>query len=639
MKRLFTALAALLAVVYLAANLAAQTLPSQELDKDIAAAEKRLNELKQKKRDELQKRIQSLQAELDNMSGEGTTTPNAPPAPSPDSRAAGQPDAAITGRGHGGGEDNAGRDSAGTSLTGVSAVGASSTGRGASGAAVVSAAVQTDNKCLQASTGAIKLNRFDQAICDLAQHIVENNPVQLRPNQEMGILVPLLAGQVAKGGANASLINTAVRDFVIEAEPLRNDKQIGADSESSGTTSLAVKGGIPSVLGWATEHGAAVASRDGTTVTFRFNPVGIVEALSGQGFISSYQSTENDPLVKFFRNTSVGVTFDTTRGTDPPTLIGSKQQVSAFSFRYQFVNQRDPRNKRYREDWKQFISEPGLFFTNTASDALIQLEQTDPTGFQKFRNPDLQQWVNDTVAAVAAKQTELMAMKAVPLRGEQQATEEVRKIIEQQLASLPADTITKDDTVVGALNSYVNALVEYTAKKNELLDKINKGTVISFEYTNRREVNAPDLSNFRFIAERGTVGGLDFTGNASVTIFNKRPADADAKRIKDFNFALQLDKRLKNTMGLGDSSLSFAGKFERVMSNAVALDGTVLPNTKGDIAVGQIKLTIPLGQTGIKLPFSVTFANRTELLREKEVRGNFGFTLDFDSLFARFKPF
>src|SRR2546421_13018343 len=100
-------------------------------------------------------------------------------------------------------------------------------------------------------------------------------------------------------------------------------------SKSSGTTSLVVKGGMPSVLGWATEHGAAVASRDGTDVTFRFNPVGTIEALAGAGYISSYEKTEDDPLVKFFRNTSVGVTFDTTRGTDQPTLVGRKQQVSA----------------------------------------------------------------------------------------------------------------------------------------------------------------------------------------------------------------------------------------------------------------------------------------------------------------------
>ena len=34
-----------------------------------------------------------------------------------------------------------------------------------------------------------------------------------------------------------------------------------------------------------------------------------------------------------------------------------------------------------------------------------------------------------------------------------------------------------------------------------------------------------------------------------------------------------------------------------------------------------------------------SFANRTELIKEKEVRGNFGFTFNLDSLLARFKPF
>ena len=113
----------------------------------------------------------------------------------------------------------------------------------------------------------------------------------------------------------------------------------------------------------------------------------------------------------------------------------------------------------------------------------------------------------------------------------------------------------------------------------------------------------------------------------------------DVKRIRDFNFAAPVDKSIKDCMGLGDCVFSFAGKYQRVTSNAVALDGTVLPNTKGDIAVGQVKLTIPLGETGLKLPISFTVANRTELVREREVRGNFGLTFDLDTVFARFKPF
>jgi hypothetical protein len=90
-------------------------------------------------------------------------------------------------------------------------------------------------------------------------------------------------------------------------------------------------------------------------------------------------------------------------------------------------------------------------------------------------------------------------------------------------------------------------------------------------------------------------------------------------------------------MGLGPATLSFTGKYQRLTSNAIAFDGTVLPNTRGDIAAGQVKLVLPLKDSGIKIPFAVTVANRTELVREREVRGNFGFTFDLDTLFARFK--
>ncbi|HNH83997.1 MAG TPA: hypothetical protein PL157_16620, partial [Acidobacteriota bacterium] len=56
-----------------------------------------------------------------------------------------------------------------------------------------------------------------------------------------------------------------------------------------------------------------------------------------------------------------------------------------------------------------------------------------------------------------------------------------------------------------------------------------------------------------------------------------------------------------------------------------------------DTAIGQVKLTIPVKGSGVKIPISVTFANRTELIKEKEVRGNIGITFDLDSIFAKFK--
>ncbi len=36
----------------------------------------------------------------------------------------------------------------------------------------------------------------------------------------------------------------------------------------------------------------------------------------------------------------------------------------------------------------------------------------------------------------------------------------------------------------------------------------------------------------------------------------------------------------------------------------------------------------------MKVPFSISFANRSELIKEKQVRAHLGVTFDFDTLFA-----
>jgi hypothetical protein len=38
------------------------------------------------------------------------------------------------------------------------------------------------------------------------------------------------------------------------------------------------------------------------------------------------------------------------------------------------------------------------------------------------------------------------------------------------------------------------------------------------------------------------------------------------------------------------------------------------------------------GLSGFTLPFSITLANRTELIEEREIRGQVGFTLDISKL-------
>ena len=175
--------------------------------------------------------------------------------------------------------------------------------------------------------------------------------------------------------------------------------------------------------------------------------------------------------------------------------------------------------------------------------------------------------------------------------------------------------------------------------REQLLRRVASALMVAVDYNLERRVGLPDLSNLRFVAEKGPFGGaIDLTANASLTFFNSQPTGAGTKRLRDFRFAGQLDVPFGRVDELGKFLFSFAGRYERLMENEMLAPNMMLA-PKGDIAVGQLKLTIPIRGTAFKIPLSVSFANRTELIKENEVRGNFGFTFDLDSLFAKFNPF
>jgi hypothetical protein len=417
-------------------------------------------------------------------------------------------------------------------------------------------------------------------------------------------------------------------DFLVEAEEMRTDKQVGGASTNAGSTSLVVKGGVPSVLGFAVENGGLERTIDGTTITFRGNPVGLVTALQGKGFMESFALAEKDPIVNFLRKTSFGMSFDTSRGADAGVFTGSLQQLSSFNVRVEIQNKRNP--NFHKRDWENFLvqrADPlnaqfqasACALTNIAGNTCFSGGAVAGNA-GLFKDAALQAWWDQTQTAVK---------DAVPGG--------VEKVFKERLALLPVDQLSSQ--TVDQLRALGNAIGLFQQGREAIFEKIAKARIFTFEYTNKREVNAPDTSNFNLIFEKGTEGRFDLTANASLTIFNSKPSGIDVKRIRDFQFAGQVDKSFGDPEGLGQFTLSFAGKYERLIGDAIALDGTIIPNLKGDIAVGQAKFVIPIKGLGIRFPISVTFANRTELVRETEVRGNFGFTFDLDTLFAKFKPF
>ena len=481
--------------------------------------------------------------------------------------------------------------------------------------------------CAEVSSAGANFSTYEVAVCRIVGELqtakagrvlADGDVIAPRPNATINFGQHFMELQTITA---AKLIGREERGkFLVEAEEARTDKQVEGGPESAGSTSLVVKGGAPTVLGFAVSNGALVQSRSGTTFTFRGNPVGIIKLLQNKSFDESYLEDENDPVTRFLKKTSFSVSFDTDRGDEPGVFTGDTQQISAWSVRHEFVNERDPRHRKHDEAFAKFLAEEGNNLALSIFGAYQTMLVGEPGKLdRRYKDPALQAWLSETEGRLAAA-----------------TAGDVEAILKEQLDKFPTGdrllTETRD-----AISGFANNFSGYLDARRKLLDEIAKGKVITFEYTNTRGVNAPDRSNFRFIAETGVFGGkADLTGNASFTFYNSRPA-AGTKRVRDFQFAGQLDVPFRVT-NVGNLLFSFAGRYQRALENATALDGTLLPNTKGDIAVGQLKLEVPF-LPGMRLPISVTFANRTELVREKEVRGNFGFTFDMDKILARLKPF
>jgi hypothetical protein len=575
---------------------------------------------------DIQSKDQDIEAATSSLLADGPA-PNPSPAPSPNPGSNDNGNSNANSGGGGGGAlptlSGTGQGVGGDSISPATIL--PPPGGEVSGALAEAASAKKDDQL--APCGLVGPNsnhsEYEKALCSMVSEIrsrKSNTPaatvtIGLHFFELQEILAAKLIGRDERG------------KFLTEAEEARTDKQTGSEPSNAGSTSLVVKGGTPTILGFAVENGALVQSQSGTTVTFRGNPIGISKLLNNKTFDEAYLSGPKDPGTNFLKKTSFAFSFDTSRGQTPGVFTGDRQQLSSYSVRYEFKNDRDPRNPKHDKAFKAFLSEHGDDLALAVNETFKALVEDvggaggAPLKANKFRDPVLQTWYDEMRKLIAA---------AGPA--------DVEATLKSQLDKFP--TIDKLDTRTrSTVDNFTQHFAAYLDARKKLMAEIAKGSVITLEYTNTRNVNSPDLSNLRFIAETGIFGGKgDLTSNASLTFLNSK-APAGTRRMRDFQFAGQLDVPVKVST-IGSFVFSFAGKYERAVGDVTALDGTVLPNTRGDIAVGQLKLTIPIKQgSGVTFPISFTFANRTELVREKEVRGNFGLTFDLDKILAKFKPF
>ncbi|HLG12985.1 MAG TPA: hypothetical protein VJH03_00455 [Blastocatellia bacterium] len=458
-----------------------------------------------------------------------------------------------------------------------------------------------------ASTKQLKI-KLEDLIKDIVA--IKNGPAatletRTRSRFDSTTLVTVFALALAAGPTAAS--------FAQSIDDARVDKQVGGGASNSGSTSLVTKGSVPAILGFAVENGALSSDTSGTTITFRGNPVGIIKALGSRGFIKSY--SDDTQFTRVLRRTSFALSFDAGRGPQPGTFTGEVSQLSSYSFRFDILNKRDPRHPSYAAQWSKFVLERGQTLLTNGQ---LLLDYFDESSGKS--DPNLVAWFK-------AAQDAIVAASAA----------NVGDIIKQEvLVKLPAVKVSPE--VSALVSTYANEVNAYSQGRADILASVANGTILTFEYTNTRNVNDPDLSIFNLIIEASPWSGkASLTGNASFTILNKIPSGANLDRLRNYQLSGQLDVPLGEVQKIGSVVLTVAARFEHLMDDTM-MPGGMMMDTRGNIGVGQVKLTLPVKGSGIKIPISVTFANRTELIKEKFVRGNFGVTFDLDSIFSRLNP-
>lgn len=424
------------------------------------------------------------------------------------------------------------------------------------------------------------------------------------------------------------------RPLMAKEEQQRIDKQVDTAAGSSSTTSAVSKGSVPWLFSFAVEHGALTQSVDNNIITLRGNVPNLIKAINAKDYVESYRKYQDNNAANLISRVSFSVSFVANQNGSSTTK--NQNTLAGYSAHIDLYNHRDPRDKKYIADWAEVVRQ-GLTQLATSVGELHD--------FLADHHSDLlQAWQDRSNGALA----ELAATSS-----DEQARAVIKKIADDYVT-----TFGQLEDIRVALDRVTKAMEDYSEQKAKVIDKIESSRILSVEYTNTRQSATtnlpqstgrsltassplPDLSNVNVIAGLRFVGRSQITFNAGTTLFNSLPKSASSGSVRDWRLSGQIDIPLPEIPQIGKSTLTFSALFlsllEEPLGQKVLVNGVAESRT-GQIGLFQAKFSLPIKGAGVKIPISLTASNRTELIKETDIRGSIGVNLDLDSIFAKPSP-
>lgn len=433
----------------------------------------------------------------------------------------------------------------------------------------------------------------------------------------------------------------------------RTDKQVGSPASAAGSTSAAEKPSFAEILGFAIEHGGIQQAVNGTTLHLSTTPYALFGAFRSvepqtlfnptlnnpqtSGVLASYDTQSN--YKKYGYLTRLGISADFNIDNQDALLTNvRRKQLADWSLRLRLTKDRSMRSRDAEKIWNDISTEfarPALVMTRMLADTF----QSDPELEAKRREiSDRFNTLTADASVRALSADNSLSQDAKIGRVRDKILCQIKTDIVDQLHN-PSGTFkiraeTRKRIVNVTLPAYAAAL---NAKDRALkifddeLENLSYKPILTLAYDNVRPVDGANYSQLKLLFSKRTGTPMNLIANGGLSFYHKPNALLRQQSIRDFSVALSFEGTAGRSPFLMESqdenpiTYSFTGRFQRVLENRF------VAGRKADIAVAQFKLTVPV-VAGMSFPLSVTFANASELIKEKHVRANFGFSFDTDKL-------
>jgi hypothetical protein len=410
-------------------------------------------------------------------------------------------------------------------------------------------------------------------------------------------------------------------------EAKRTDVQAGASASASGTTTAVASASKPTFLGFALENGTTTQTTSGTSTTVSINPWKFVDSIAHD---EKQTLDPNDEGSKLLRKLAFSVTLNsgsasnskqtsttTSSATIPTTLITQLKEVSDFTVHFDIHNDRDPMSGGAAKRIREKTQVPAGYFRS--ADAIgtfltddLAAEEHKLVTFTGDIATEVTQYIDNEQAKIAKNQAVVSAVGTF-----------------QQAAS---DLIKANSALYSGLLHSPTFSVEYSLDRQPMVQAMASATGSSTTVTSTL-MNAPDLHTVRLIHSWGY-----YTLNASASFFGQKTA-AMPDVWRDLQFGAKMDIPFSGIANVVDKgTLTLSGLFVDLHQMPLGINLTVngvSVTQPGKIGLFQAKYTVPLGNgTGVQLPISITYSNRTDLIKETSVQANIGITFDMSKLIA-----